>query len=313
MFNHLTARVYLTKQIQLGIHKRHILPMKTIRLVYPQWQGANIARWLPNLPENDASRGYYLGAMLLDFLAPKTDDETYNVPVSTDITERIEKGGVLDRDIIAKQTAAALDTLRIACPDKVVTLGGECSVSVPVFTYLAEKYNEDVAIVWIDAHPDITLPGDDYNGYHAMALSACMGMGDSEIVSKLPAKVTPKNICLAGLRECEYPYIEKRVEQLGLKHFSPSQLAKDSQLLTNWLKSTGKSKVMIHFDMDVMDPGDILAAVADGPEGGLKLNEVIRLFNDIAKEKDLIALTVAEPMPRLAIRLKNMLAQLPLL
>jgi len=70
---------------------------------------------------------------------------------------------------------------------------------------------------------------------------------------------------------------------------------------------------MIHFDMDVMDPADILAAVADGPAGGLKLNEAVRLINDIAAEKELVALTVAEPMPRLAIRLKAMLADLPLM
>lgn len=287
--------------------------MKTIRLVYPQWQGANIARWIPDLPPEDASRGYYLGAMLLDFLAPKSENETYVVPVSTDISERIEKDGVLDRDIIAKQTAAALDILRIARPDRVVTLGGECSVSVPVFTYLANKYDGDTAIVWIDAHPDITLPGDDYNGYHAMALSACMGMGNREIVDLLPAKIPSTDICLAGLRECEYPYIEERVEQLGLKHISPAQLTSGSKDLLDWLRDTGKSKVMVHFDMDVMDPAEILAAVADGPEGGMKLHEVVRLINDIAAEKELIALTVAEPMPRLAIRLKNMLAALPLL
>lgn len=287
--------------------------MKTIRLVYPQWQGANIARWLPDIPEEDASRGYYLGAMLLDFLAPKTNNKTYIVPVSTDISHRIERNGVLDQDIIVKQTVAALTTLGIADPDRVVTLGGECSVSVPVFSYLADKYDGDVAIVWVDAHPDITLPGDDYNGYHAMALAACMGMGDKEIMSHLPAKISPENICLAGLRECEYPYIEKRVEELKLKHFSPQQLSSHSGALIEWLNSTGKSKVMIHFDMDVMDPADILAAVADGPEGGLKLNEVVRLINDIADAKELVALTVAEPMPRLAIRLKKMLSKLPLM
>ena len=37
------------------------------------------------------------------------------------------------------------------------------------------------------------------------------------------------------------------------------------------------------------------------------------LINDIAEEKELIALTVAEPMPRLAIRLKKMLSDLPLI
>ena len=287
--------------------------MKTIRLIYPQWQGANIARWIPEIPADEASRGYYLGAMLLDFLAPKTENETYTVPVSTDISERIEKEGVLDRDVIALQTKAALDTLRVASPDKVVTLGGECSVSVPVFTYLADKYADDVAVIWIDAHPDITRPGDDYNGYHAMALSAIMGMGDSEIVGQLPAKVSSADICLAGLRECEYPYIEKRVEKLNLTHFSPIELANNSDDVIEWLKSTGKSKVMVHFDMDVMDPAEILAAVADGPEGGMKLKDVVRLINDIAKTKELVALTVAEPMPRLAIRLKAILAALPLI
>ena len=286
---------------------------KTIRLIYPQWQGANIARWIPSIPAEDASRGYYLGAMLLEFLAPKTDNETFTVPVSVDISERIETDGVLDRDTIIKQTKAALDILAVAKPDKVVTLGGECSVSVPVFTYLADKYYGDVAVVWIDAHPDITLPEDDYNGYHAMALSACMGMGDKDIMDLLPGKINSGNVCLTGLRECEYPYIENRVDELGLIHFPPAELANDSSKVINWLRSTGKSRVMIHFDMDVMDPADILAAVADGPEGGLKLNEVVRLINDIANEKELVALTVAEPMPRLAIRLKSMLAGLPLL
>lgn len=35
-----------------------------------------------------------------------------------------------------------------------------------------------------------TLPGDDYNGYHAMALTACMGMWDKYIVGQLPASVS---------------------------------------------------------------------------------------------------------------------------
>ena len=165
----------------------------------------------------------------------------------------------------------------------------------------------------MDAHPDVTLPTDDYNGYHAMALSSCMGMGDRDIISKLPSKIFPNNVCLAGLREYEYPYIKERVKELGLTHFSPEILSIDSKVLLEWIRSTGKKKVMIHFDMDVLDPSDILAAVADGPEGGLKLKEAVRIINDIADEFELVALTVAESMPRIAIRLKSMLSELPLL
>ena len=29
---------------------------KTIRLIYPQWQGADIARWIPQLDPEEASR-----------------------------------------------------------------------------------------------------------------------------------------------------------------------------------------------------------------------------------------------------------------
>lgn len=48
-----------------------------------------------------------------------------------------------------------------------------------------------MAVIWIDAHPDITLPGDVYAGYHAMAVTACMGLGDSRIVKQLPARIEP--------------------------------------------------------------------------------------------------------------------------
>ena len=65
--------------------------------------------------------------------------------------------------------------------------------------------------------------------------------------------------------------------------------------------------------MDVLDPSDILSAVADGPKGGLKLKEAVRIINDLAKEFKLIALIVAAPMPRIAIKLKRMLSELPLI
>ena len=152
----------------------------TIRLIYPQWQGGNVAAMVPEVKDpDDAARGYYLGAQLLDFLAPCGGQETLTVPVSTQIGERRVTDGVLDRDVILRQTKAALEMLRASDPGRIVTLGGDCSVSVVPFTYLAAKYGGDVAMVWIDAHPDITLPGDPYPGYHAMAVTACMGHGDA--------------------------------------------------------------------------------------------------------------------------------------
>ena len=50
---------------------------KTIRLIYPQWQGGDIARWITEIKDPEAaSKGYFLGAELLNFLAPDSSQET---------------------------------------------------------------------------------------------------------------------------------------------------------------------------------------------------------------------------------------------
>lgn len=90
--------------------------------------------------------------------------------------------------------------LHTSNPDRIITLGGECYVSVVPFTYLAKKYDNDVALIWMDAHPDITLPGDVYAGYHAMSVTAGMGLGDKKILSELPIRISPLRILFVGLR-----------------------------------------------------------------------------------------------------------------
>ena len=286
---------------------------KTIRLVYPQWQGGDVAQWITEVKDPEqASRGYYLGAQLLNFLAPAGGQETFTVPVATDLVERKVTDGVKDKEAIIAQTKAALDILDIQSPDRIVTLGGECSASVVPFTYLADRYNGDVAMVWIDAHPDITLPGDVYPGYHAMAAAACMGMGDKQILSELPAKIAPSKVLFVGLRDWERDEVKARQTQYGIKHLTSEEVRENSDEVLEWLKSCGASKVVVHFDMDVLDPAEIIAAVGVVP-GGMKIAEVVRVINDIAKEKEIVGLTIAEPMPRTAIRIKNMLENLPLL
>lgn len=69
------------------------------------------------------------------------------MPVDVAPGERVVTDGVLDRDAIVRQTEAALAILRAANPDRVVTLGGECSTSVVPFTYMAHRYGGDVAMV----------------------------------------------------------------------------------------------------------------------------------------------------------------------
>lgn len=284
--------------------------ISTIRLIYPQWQGGIIDHWMPDIPANDASRGYYLGAQLLNLLAPENTQNTVIVPVSLDINDRAVENGISARQVILQQTKSALELLEKNAPDRIITLGGECSASVIPFTYLAKKYPNDVAIVWIDAHPDINLPYDEYKGYHAMALTACLGMGDEVFMQLLPGKYEASKALIVGLRSWD-PGMQERQKDLGIKGLSPAEVADSSKVVMDWLKQAKVSKVVVHFDLDALDPAEIIAGVGVEPDG-LKMQEAIRLINDIASQYSLIGLTIAEPMPRIAIKIRNMLNQLPL-
>ncbi|HIS08578.1 MAG TPA: arginase family protein [Candidatus Scatomorpha intestinipullorum] len=287
--------------------------MNTLRLIYPQWQGGDIASLVPELNKEDSSLGYYLGAELLEFLAPKSlTSKTAKVPISLEYPKsgvRESKNGILNYDEIVAQSKAALEILNTHKPDKILTLGGECSVSIVPFSYLANKYKDDVAIVWIDAHKDLNLQGDSYEGYHAMALAACFGLIDKEGIAKiLPAHFSPKDSILVGVRDFEGK--KERCEEIGVQVLSPEE-ARDSTKLLEWLKSRGKSKVVVHFDLDVLDPSELIMAVGV-VENGLKIAEVVNLINDMDKNYDLVGLSIAEHMPRVAIKLRNMMRELPL-
>lgn len=286
----------------------HVKMRKTVRLIYPQWQGGNVSSLITEVKNpDDASLGYMLGAQLLEILAPQNPaQKKITIPISTEIGERKVQDGVYDRDIIARQTSTAIEILKIENPDRIITLGGECSVSVVPFTFLADKYKNDVAVVWIDAHPDITLPGEAYPGYHAMAVTALMGKGDNKILSSLPACIAPSNILFVGLRDWERDEIKVRQEEYGMKNLTVEEVQTNSKAVLNWIKQIGVKHVLIHFDMDVLDPSEIIPAVGV-VNNGLKMSEVVRIINDINAHAQIDALTVAEPMPRIAINLRNML------
>lgn len=270
-----------------------------------------MSHWMPDIPAKDASQGYYLGSRMLQLLAPNNGQRTVEVPVSLDSNDRAEKNGINSYEVILKQTRDALAILEKENPERIITLGGDCSASVVPFTYLASKYPGDLAIVWIDAHPDINMPHDNYKGYHAMALTACLGSWDDEITRSLPAKLDASKSLIVGIREWDEG-MEERQYKLNIKGLAPKEVADNSHAVMEWLKTTGASKVIIHYDLDVLDPKEIIAAVGVVPDG-MRISEVSRLISDIGKEYDIVGLTVAEPMPRTAIKLRNMLDELPLL
>jgi arginase len=294
--------------------ERDMTTSRTLRLVWPQWQGASpdvVTALTPELPFRDAQLGYHLGSALLQMIAPPADGPVAVVPVDTDQERLTTTDGVFARDVVLGQLQAALALIAEQDPDRIVTLGGECSASVAPFSYLADKYGDDLAVVWVDAHPDTGMPQCQYDGYHAMAVSHILGHGDHRITSTLPATVDPSRIVLAGLHAWEEDQ-EPFTTGWGLHTIEPAALNVSSAPLLDWLRSTGCSKVAIHLDVDSVDSDEIVLGLGMEP-GGLTQAALVRALQDISAAMDVVAITVAEYLPRQVVAMQSLLRQLPLL
>lgn len=286
---------------------------RTLRLVWPQWQGAgreNVATLLPEFPIEEARRGYEVGSRVLDAVLPHHNGPTEVVPVDAGDPNEGSTGGIESRSAVVASLTAAQEALARHEFDRVLTLGGECSVSVAPFAALAEKYGDELAVIWVDSHPDTDTPETGYDGYHAMAASTVTGHGDQRILDQLPAIVDPSRFAYAGLHDwVEDAY--SNVDAWGLTTFSPDALRETTVPLLDWVASTGAGKVAIHLDVDTVDSDEVALGLGKVP-GGLTRTQVHRLIDDIRQQTDVVGFTIAEFIPRDVLAIQSMLLGLPL-
>lgn len=134
---------------------------RTLRLVWPQWQGAgrgNVAGPLPEFRPALARHGYAVGSHVLDAVLPEHQGPSEIVPVGRDEPGEGSTDGIESRSVILASLTAVQEAIARHDVDRILTLGGECAVSVAPFAALADRYGDDLAVVWIDAHPNADTP-----------------------------------------------------------------------------------------------------------------------------------------------------------
>ena len=287
---------------------------RTLRLLWPQWQGAPeymVAQLTSGIPLDQARRGYSTGTTVLHAILPAHRGPTATVPVTMNDEGTQHQNGIDAKEAVLRQLDDALRLIDQSDAERILTLGGECSVSVAPFASLAAKYGDDLAIVWVDSHPDVGTPASEYPGYHAMAVSVLIGHGDADIVKLLPASIPGSRIALAGLHawtDDDFPNIAK----WGLSTFSPNDLRESTQPLLHWLNTTGCSRVAIHLDVDVVDSNEAIFGLGAEPDG-LTSSQVRRVITDIQGAAEIVGLTIAEYIPRQVMAVLRLLNGLPLI
>lgn len=267
---------------------------KTVRLVYPQWQGG-------------VNPNYAIGSEILNLVLPKgKNTETLEVPVDKNFDKKLEiKNGINEETAILKQLQCAFNMLETKNPDKVITLGGDCSVSQPAFDYLHGKYPEKTCIVWLDAHPDISTPKD-FEHEHAMILGNLLGDGAPNCSKIVKNKFKYEQVMYGGLIHKKLlPYEEKYLKEKNLKYAIPEDLKENTNKITNWIKEKGFKQVLIHLDLDVLSPTQFRSLLCNEPNlptpdyaiGEMNLKDIVRIIVDISKTAKLVGFSIAEYLP----------------
>ncbi len=285
----------------------------TLRLIFPQWQGGN-------------NPVYQLGARLSAWLAPPSDAITVEVPVEPPTDSPLElEGGVLGKSAILRQNEAARQLIEETQPDRIVTFGGDCSVSLAPFTYLAERYGGDVAVLWIDSHTDLST-SKDYSRAHGYPARNMLGLGDPEFAAFATTPISPDRLGYVGVKpDLLWPQARAEMDAWGVPIFDPDELSADFAEVAAWVRSTGAQHLLVHFDVDSLDPvlfraqlfseptGALDPAFEGSPTGSLQLDQVVDLLLRVGEVTDVVALSVTEHLPWEAEHLRRAYERLPIM
>ena len=281
--------------------------MKTIRLLYPDYVSGGLET-------------YYFGANLLQhILPPNSDQPTIKVDIlPPDGKEKQITNGIYAEEEVLSGIKNAQKKLSEEKPDRVITIGGNCIVSLAPFDYLHGIY-ENVGIIWIDAHPDVSTRKDGYPNAHAMALGSLMGDGAEQLSGLMKNRAfSADEILYVGLQPL-HDYQKAFLDEAGVDYkIQDKELVSDEEIRAF---AERFDHILIHFDIDVLDEHlfhstyfAIPELVGDGSGGGKmtieRAGEILRL---IEENVDVAGLTIAEYLPFDECRLHKMFSGIKLL
>lgn len=280
--------------------------MKTIRLLYPDYVSGSLDT-------------YYFGANLLAHILPENKNQPL---IKVDIAQPNSANKIITDGIYAKGEVLsgiqnAMAKIEKENPDKIITIGGNCLVSLAPFDYLHGKY-KNTGIVWIDAHPDVSSPKDGYPNAHAMVLGSLMGYGDNSLSNMMKNnKFNPDEILYVGLQNL-HDYQKNFLNNTGVNYKIQTNKFISNNEIHKFIKRF--DHILVHFDIDVLDEHFFHSTyfanselVGDGAGGGKmtieKLTEILRCITD---NSDIVGFTIAEYLPFDEHKLYKMLTEIKL-
>jgi len=198
--------------------------------------------------------------------------------------------------------AAADEMTRALAEGFTIVLGGDCTLVAGTVAGARQALGEPVGLIYVDANGDLNTPTTSPSGFlNGMALALALGRGPEEVIAAggAPPAVLGEHVSLVGFRELD-PGEREPLGELGLA--LPAEAARRLGMrVTAALALDGVGNqdgpVLVHLDVDTIDPAEMPAkeALTAGP--GLSLAEVSDLLTALVASPRVVALELAEFQP----------------
>lgn len=265
--------------------------MKTIRLLYPDYVSGGLET-------------YYFGAHLMAHILPENERQPLvKVKIAPpDGWEKSVTDGIYGKEEVLAGIREAMKVIEEERPDRIITIGGNCMVSQAPFDYLHGRY-ANTGIIWVDAHPDVSMVKDQYPNAHAMVLGSLLGYGDASLSDLMKnRKFQADEILYVGLQGL-HDYQEQFLKDMGVNYRVQTGDFVSEEEMRKFMDRF--DHILVHLDIDVLDPTLFHSTyfanpelVGDGSGGGrMTMDKLTEMLHCITDHADVVGLTIAEYLP----------------
>lgn len=250
-------------------------------ILMPQWQGSPSSRAMRIADGAALLREDLPASATVEVAVPLEAGDAMGTPVAR-----------LSSLIGARDSARAV--LREHPGATPIFVGGDCATSLAGLGAAVEKHGaENLAVLWIDAHPDMQHPSTSPSGAASgMTLRHALGDGHEDLTAKHPALA--ERVLLVGAREID-PEEDAEIERLGIRTFQPA-MAEPGDFGPALEAVSDASHVYVHIDLDALDPAEFSSVHSSVPFG-LSLGELTAMLRAVLAERPLAGAAICEFAP----------------
>ncbi len=192
---------------------------------------------------------------------------------------------------------------------KIITFGGDHSISIPTVLNSVNKYGKDnLFVIWIDAHTDINSPETSPSGnLHGMPLNYVSGITK---LNWIKDTIKIEHIFYIGTRSIDVGE-QELIDKTKINNYSMNYIRKYSikRVIKNIINKINKlcdnPVIHISFDVDSITP-ELISSTGTPAPNGLSMYDIKCIFNELESKCNVMSIDVCEYNPKIGDKNKSL-------